>query len=109
LPIKEEILITLTQEIPLEYKVSSGKHLGEEVFFGSLVKLSATSAEIHGKQAVELLSNLQINLLSQKEETGGLQNIYGKVVEICDENKTRFCVKFTALPPELKVFFESLL
>jgi adenylate cyclase len=109
LPQKEEIFITLQQEIALEYKVSEGKHLGEEILYGSLIKLSLTSAEIYSKQAVELLSNLQIHFLSPGDETGALQNIYAKVVEIYNEDKTRFFVKFTALPSEFKDFFDSLL
>jgi adenylate cyclase len=109
LPQKEEIFIVIKQEIALEYKLLEGKCLAEELFFGSLIKISATTAEIYSKQAVELLSNLQINLLSSGDETPVLRNIYAKVVEIYNEEKTRFCVKFTALPPEFKSFFDSLL
>jgi adenylate cyclase len=101
LPEAEEMLVALSQEIPVQYTVLKGKHLGEKVFQGNLVKLSAHTAEIRGEYPVEVLSNLKINLLTGTERARGLGDIYAKVVEKSDYNSTNFCIAFTGIPPEV--------
>jgi adenylate cyclase len=101
LPEAEEMLVVLSQEIPVQYTVLKGKHLGEKVFQGNLVKLSAHTAEIRGEYPVEVLSNLKINLLTGTERARGLGDIYAKVVEKSDYNSTNFCIAFTGIPPEV--------
>jgi adenylate cyclase len=100
-PKKEEVLVVLSQAIPMQYTVLQGKHLGERVFQGKLVKLSTCSAEICSEYPVELLSNLKMNLLTGMEKARGLGDIYAKVVEISADSPTNFCVRFTGIPPEV--------
>ncbi|HEY9743354.1 MAG TPA: adenylate/guanylate cyclase domain-containing protein [Coleofasciculaceae cyanobacterium] len=100
-PKVEEMLVVLNQEIPVQYAVLKGKHLGEKVFQGKIIKLSAHKAEIHSEYSVELLSNLKINLLAGTERARGLGDIYAKVVEISVNSPTNFCVCFTGIPPEV--------
>ena len=100
-PKVEEMLVVLNQEIPVQYAVLKGKHLGEKVFQGKIIKLSAHKAEIHSECSVELLSNLKINLLAGAERARGLGDIYAKVVEISVNSPTNFCVCFTGIPPEV--------
>jgi adenylate cyclase len=104
----EETLVTLIQEIPLQYTVLQGKHLGEKVFQGKLVKLSAHMAELHSEYPVELLSNLKINLLTGTEKARGLGDIYAKVVEKSAESATNFYVRFTGIPPEVAALLHYL-
>jgi adenylate cyclase len=98
---EEEKLVPLCQEIPLQYTVLKGKHLGETVFQGKLVKLSSYTGELHSESPLELLSNLKINLLAGTEKARGLGDIYGKVVEKSADNPTHFYVRFTGMPPEV--------
>jgi adenylate cyclase len=101
LPKAEEMLVTVSQEIPVQYTVLKGKHLGEKVFQGKLVRLSAHTAEIRGEYPVELLSNLKINLLSGTEKARGLGDIYAKVVQLSADGSTNFHIAFTGIPPEV--------
>jgi adenylate cyclase len=100
-PKQEEKLMLLNQSIPVQYTVLKGKHLGENVFQGKLVKLSGCTAEIYSEYPVELLSNLKINLLTGTEQARGLGDIYAKVVEISADSPSNFCVGFTGIPPEV--------
>jgi adenylate cyclase len=97
----EERLVALSQEIPVQYTVLQGKHLGGKVFQGRLVKLSAHTAEIRSEYPVELLSNLKINLLTGTEQARGLGDIYAKVVERSADSRADLCVRFTGIPPEV--------
>jgi adenylate cyclase len=101
LPKAEEMLVVLSQEIPMQYTVLEGKHLGERVFHGKLVKLSAHMAELDSEYPVELFSNLKINLLTGTEKARGLGDIYAKVVKISADSPTQFYVRFTGIPPEV--------
>lgn len=101
IPKKEEVLVVLSQAIPVQYTVLQGKHMGERVFQGKLVKLSTCSAEICSEYPVELLSNLKMNLVTGMEKARGLGDIYAKVVEISADSPTNFCVRFTGIPPEV--------
>jgi len=100
-PKEENTLVVLTQKIPVQYFVLEGKHLGEKVFQGSLVKLSANSAELRTEYPLELLSNLKLNLLIGTEKARGLGDLYAKVVEKSADSKAHFCICFTAVPPEI--------
>ena len=104
----EETLVTLIQEIPLQYTVLQGKHLGEKVFQGKLVKLSDHMAELHSEYPVELLSNLKINLVTGTEKARGLGDIYAKVVGNSAESATYFYVRFTGIPPEVAALLHYL-
>ena len=100
-PKEEKTLVSLTQEIPVQYSVLEGKHLGENVFQGTLVKLSPNSAELCSEYPLELLSNLKLNLLTGTEKARGLGDIYAKVVEKSTHSQAHFCICFTAVPPEV--------
>lgn len=100
-PDEEEALVALTQEIPVQYSVLEGKHLGAKVFQGSLVKLSHNSAELCSEYPLELLSNLKLNLLTGTEKARGLGDAYAKVVEKSTRSQAHFCICFTAVPPEV--------
>ncbi len=100
-PKAEETLVPLSREIPVQYTVLKGKHLGEKVFQGKLIKLSTHRAELRSEYPVELLSNLKINLLTGSEKARGLGDIYAKVVEISADSPTNFSVCFTGIPAEV--------
>lgn len=100
----EEILISLVQEIPLQFTILEGEHSTEEVFQGSLVKLSTTSAEFRSPQPVQLFNNLLIHLLPGGEQANRLGDIYAKVVSVSAHQQIEIGVRFTAIPPEAAAF-----
>jgi adenylate cyclase len=105
---EDDILIELGQEIPLHYQVIQGKQLTGEIFQGCLIKLSANTAELRLEYPVELLSNLQINLVTGTEKARGLGDIYAKVVDISNYSQNQFCVRFTAVPPDISALLYYL-
>ena len=107
-PKKEEVLVVLSQAIPVQYTVLQGKQMGEKVFQGKLVKLSTCSAQIYSESPVELLSNLKMNLVTGMEKARGLGDIYAKVVEISADSPTNFCVRFTGIPAEVSALLDYL-
>jgi adenylate cyclase len=108
LPKPEANFVVLKQDIPLQYMVLQGKHVGEIVCQGVIVKLSAHGAEIRSQQSVELLSNLKMNLATGKHKAKGLGDIYAKVVEKSVDNPTHFRIRFTGIPPEIAAIFYYL-
>ncbi|MEB3340257.1 adenylate/guanylate cyclase domain-containing protein [Okeania sp.] len=105
---EEEIYLPLKEEILLHYIVLDGKNVGNLVQNGSLVKLSAKEAEIHGEKGEEdipgALMNIKLNLLWDGKES---EDVYGKVLEKKGENGN-FYIKFTAKPPDVAAKLESL-
>ncbi|MBD2772428.1 CHASE2 domain-containing protein [Iningainema tapete] len=108
LPKHEEILVTLVQEIPLQFMILENKledkNLPGEVFQGSLVKLSTTSAEFRSHHPLQLFSNLLINLLPGGEQASGLGDIYAKVMAVSAHQQINVGIRFTAVPPEAVAF-----
>jgi adenylate cyclase len=100
----EEILKNLLQEIPLQFTILEGEHSTEEVFQGSLVKLSTTCAEFRSPQPVQLFNNLLIHLLPGGEQANRLGDIYAKVVAVSAHQQIEIGVRFTAIPPEAAAF-----
>src|SRR3989441_12927049 len=52
LPEREEALLPLPQEIPLQYTVLEGEHVGRTVYQGSFVTLSARGGEVRSEHLV---------------------------------------------------------
>lgn len=43
---EKELFVVLPEPIPLQYTVLEGKHVGENVFSGTVVELSAREAKV---------------------------------------------------------------
>lgn len=108
LPEKKEDLITLENKISVKYRISQGKHISDEEFPAYLVKLSLDGAELSTKEPVKVFSNLQFQLVTEDEELNQ-QHFYGKVVKVLDETQNYFQFRFTAVPNEIKTWFEDKL
>ena len=102
---EEDALVSLNEEIPIQYQVVQGKDVGENLFQGSLVKLSVKRAEVRSEYVVEPLNNIKINLLIQGE---GMGDLYAKVIEKSGDSNTGFCICFTTVPPDVEAMIESL-
>ncbi len=104
LPKAEEILLTMVQEISLQFMILEVKHLTGQVFEGSLIKLSNTSAEFRSDHPVQLFNNLLINLMPGGEQASRLGDIYAKVIAVSANHQINVGVRFTAVPPEAAAF-----
>lgn len=112
LPQQKEIFVRLPTAIPLKYTILEGKHLGENVFSGALVELSAQGARMRANQIRKddlppQLSNIKLNLLGFGHSVGYSDDIYAKVLSIQMEKKS-FLIRFTAQPPQIKAKLQEL-
>lgn len=105
---EEEIYVNLAQAISLNYVVLDGKSVGNNLLQGCLVKLSTREAEIRcdlvGENVPSALTNIKLNFLWDGTES---EDVYAKVLEKPAE-KGRFCIRFTAQPPDVSARLESL-
>src|SRR6266446_4145581 len=63
LPEREEALFALPQELPLQYTVLEGEHVGRTVYQGSFVTLSARGGEVRSEHLVASWSNIKMRLM----------------------------------------------
>jgi len=108
----QEEFLTISQAVPIQYLVLEGKHMGDRVFRGNLVKLSAKGAVVNLENTPQQevpsgLSNIKLNLLNQDNREQASEDIYAKVLEQPADSGS-FCIHFTAIPPEEKTKLESL-
>lgn len=116
LPKEEEVFFLLPEPIPLQYTILAGKQINNNIFQGSLVKLSAKGAEIVAESIQEGdlpsdLTNIKINLSIPDNSANSRENIYGKVWKQLTHRRS-FCVHFTAIPlnaqSQLDALYQSL-
>src|SRR5262245_23201146 len=108
LPESTVTLVSLPQAIPLQFTLLEGKHMGDTLFTGSLVKLSAKDGEVRSDYAVEPWSDIKLQLMSNSgEELPG--DLYAKVMGARTAEALGFAVHFTSIPPQVATFFERLL
>ncbi|EAW39334.1 response regulator [Lyngbya sp. PCC 8106] len=108
---EEEVFLPLLQLFSLNYTILEGKHVGENVFQGRMVELSAKCAKISSCQAEQdcvplPLTNIKLNLI-WADSTLASEDIYAKVLEE-PADVGSFYIRFTAKPPELKVRLQRL-
>jgi PAS domain S-box-containing protein len=103
-----ESLVTLPEEIPLQYEVVESSQVGVESRRGALTKLSRKSAELRLEAPVPPLSNLKMRLLgSDGKELPG--TLYGKVVASVPGSSSRYSLRFTSVPPEIDAALRELI
>ncbi|MHC0062193.1 adenylate/guanylate cyclase domain-containing protein [Nostoc sp. UIC 10890] len=110
LPKEEELFFPVPQEIPLLYTILHDKQMGNPVFSGRLVKLSAKGAELQvdiPNVIPAKLTNIKINLFTSKNSTQVSEDIYAKVLEKLAVRGS-FYIHFTAVPPTLLTQFNNL-
>jgi adenylate cyclase len=103
-----DALVRLREEIALRCTVLAGKHPSGLVFTGSVVRLSATGAEVRSEQPLAPLSDLKLQFVGRNgQEIPG--DLYGKVVGYPTDRDSGFAVRFTSIPPQLTMFLQQLL
>ena len=108
LPESTVALVSLPQAIPLQFTLLEGKHIGDTLFTGRLVKLSAKDGEVHSDHPVESWSNIKIQLIHNHGEELPA-DLYAKVMGTLTADAPGFAVHFTSIPPQVAIFFERLL
>ncbi|MBD2292775.1 hypothetical protein H6G06_04565 [Anabaena sphaerica FACHB-251] len=103
----------MIEPIPISYQLVEGKQVSEQIFKGSLIKLSVKGAEvkIESEEAHTLprpLGNIKMNLLIINNQEPQSEDIYAKVL---DKPATpgNFYLQFTFKPPaEAGMLFKAL-
>jgi adenylate cyclase len=103
----EPAKVTLMSQIPVEYKVLGGKHVGKKGMKGRIAKLSKKSCEVALTEPLSLLANMKMNLGDVDAELAA-RDFYGKVIEQSREQANTYLVRFTAVPPEISAYFQAL-
>ena len=105
---QESIFVPLKEEIPLQYAVLDGKHLDGNIYSGTLVKLSIQGAELRSEHILEPLKNIKLNLLIGTDQTTVSSDIYAKVLKKSPDEDMMFNVRFTNIPPEVRLILEQI-
>jgi class 3 adenylate cyclase len=102
----EPELVPLARLIPVSYSVLDGKDVGKKGAEGMVACLSPKNAEMDLGVPLGPLTNLKMNLKNVDDDLKS-RDFYGKVIDRTGEDKTSYMVRFTALPPEVKAYFQS--
>jgi adenylate cyclase len=102
----EPVMITLMQQIPLQFSILGGKHVSKKGFRGHVIRLSRKGAEIEWKESFEILTNLKMNLENVTEELA-TKDFYGKIIDLEGERAENQIVRFTSVPPEVDSYFQA--
>jgi adenylate cyclase len=100
--------IVLAQQLPVQFTVLKGKHVGELRHDATIIKLAPNMAEIRAEMLPSRLANLRLSLYDCQKQLI-TENLYAKVLAYPSDLPPVFQVNFTALPPEAEIFLaESL-
>lgn len=109
---EQEVFFPLPEAILVQYSVLDGKHIGDTLFNGSLVKLSTKGAQVRSERGENHgvpspLTNIKLNLLTPNNQTESSFDIYGKVLEKATD-KGSFYVCFTAKSSDVEARLDAL-
>jgi adenylate cyclase len=109
LPPKQEVdWIELDQQLPIQFIVVEGKHVGELRHNAAIIKLAPKMAEITAEILPPPLANLRLSLYDVGTRLI-TNDLYVKVLTHLSDHPPVFQVNFTAIPPEAETFLaESL-
>ncbi len=80
LPQDDEIIVSLNQELPVEYTILQGKHTVGTEFIGALISLSEKGVQLQSPHSLKLLSNIKLKLLIEPKLAIEEEYIYAKVI-----------------------------
>ncbi|MDZ7699763.1 MAG: adenylate/guanylate cyclase domain-containing protein [Deltaproteobacteria bacterium] len=99
-------LMDLPHQLPIQYTILEGKHVGKARAEGFIEKLSRQGAEVTLSEPVQILHNLEMNLKGVNKALGS-RAFHAKVIRT--RCKTADCheVRFTSIPSEIAAYFEA--
>jgi PAS domain S-box-containing protein len=107
LPPSKDVLVMLTDAIPISYSIVEGVQLIGDVFKGSLIKASLKSGEARLETAVPALSNLEMRLIGRDGQClPGV--LYCKVFADVPGSGLVCSVRFTSMSPEIEMFLREV-
>lgn len=101
LPDPKNNLLSLQNELPIQYMLVEGKQLIGPAIRGTLVKVSRRGAEIYSDVAIAPLCNIRIMLLPHAKPDTISEDIYAKVTDTPIDYQTGFRVHFTNISPRM--------
>src|SRR5215467_2345194 len=108
LPCHDEALTPLAVTIRIDYTVLEEKFAGRTLFTGRIAKLSTRDALIVSQVPQAALSNLKMQL-HDPDSAEVFTEVYGKVVELSQDDDQQFYVRFTSMPKEARAFLHQRL
>ncbi|MEB3884870.1 ATP-binding protein [Lyngbya sp. CCY1209] len=101
---EKEIFVPLPNPIALDYVILEGKHVGNNIFSGQIVELSAREAQVKTRSEDDNclplpLTNIKLNFRGYGCLQGS-EDVYAKVLER-EAKPGYFYIHFTAKPPEV--------
>jgi adenylate cyclase len=99
---EENILLPLKEEILLQYTILEGKHINDEMYEASLVKLSTKGREIKGAEIktehnLDIFKNIKLNLLINYEKKLLSGDIYAKVLKKSQDEENIYYLGLTTV------------
>jgi len=108
LPEKKEIeLNELAEPISVQFIVLAGKHAGDDLIDGKIIKLIEDAGELHCDIMLERLDNIKISVIDSDKNVI-TPDLYGKITSSVSEKPPAFIVNFTSIPPEAVSFFKNV-
>jgi len=102
LPDKVEApLVDMDEPLPIRFTILEGKHAGDDINQGRVVRMLGAEAEIEADIAAEKLTNIKISVLD-KAGSEITSDLYAKVIKKISENPGLMRVNFTSIPPEVR-------
>ncbi len=104
---EDSVSIKLNRRVPVNYVAVDGKNVGNKQQQGFIDTLFDKGAEIEMAGALDLLTNVKLNLCDVSEELSS-RDFYGKVIASADRHAFSYQVRFTSFSPETAAYFQAL-
>ncbi len=99
-------LMVLPHQLPIQYAILEGKHVGKARAEGFIEKLSSQGAELTLSEPVQILHNLEMNLKGVNRALGS-RAFHAKVIRTRCGASDCHEVRFTSIPSEIAAYFEA--
>ncbi len=108
LPEKEPVeLQPLSHPVSITFIILAGKHAGQTVYEGKMVKMDDNMAEVLSSRSCRELTNIKMTLFDDAGREIA-NDVYGKITDTVTGDVSGFTVTFTSVPPEAEAFLEQV-
>lgn len=102
LPKTDELIVSLKEEILIEFTVISGKDIGEQRFQGRVFQLSLNGAALRSEIPLEPLTSIQIYFFNPSNSEKIRGDFYARVSEPLKTGTHDVWLQFTVIAPEIE-------